>query len=64
MHMPNQFTGTLQKKLTFGNGYVNLFEAKEKKSCSTFHRYMGEFMYDFETAVGLIRGMCPIPKVS
>ncbi|KAF2901792.1 hypothetical protein ILUMI_04388, partial [Ignelater luminosus] len=54
--------GYIQKKITSGRGYINVFEIKEKKACDSIHKYMGEFVYDIEAAAGLIRKMCPIPK--
>ncbi|KAF2901793.1 hypothetical protein ILUMI_04389, partial [Ignelater luminosus] len=54
------FSVFIQKKLTSGGDYINVFEIKGKKACNSLHKYMGEFMYDIEAAAGLIRGMCPV----
>ncbi|KAF2899007.1 hypothetical protein ILUMI_07168, partial [Ignelater luminosus] len=43
--------------------YVYLFSVRENKACDAMHKYLGEFIYTVERAVGLIPRACPIPKI-
>ncbi|KAF2894455.1 hypothetical protein ILUMI_11717 [Ignelater luminosus] len=45
-----------------GKNYVYLFTIRENKACDALHKYLGEFVYAIERAMGLIPRTCPIPK--
>ncbi|KAF2881987.1 hypothetical protein ILUMI_24190, partial [Ignelater luminosus] len=46
-----------------GKDYVYLFTIRENKACDALHKYLGEFVYTIERAIGLIPRACPIPKI-
>ncbi|KAF2897823.1 hypothetical protein ILUMI_08353, partial [Ignelater luminosus] len=61
--LDNNIRSMVEVKMITGRNSVHLFDINEKKSCDALHKYMGEFIYEFERNDGLIPGMCPIPKI-